>query len=284
MEDLAFDDISVKDLNLAKAPSRRKLSKTYRMSPTAERFHNSTRFVRGLMGPFGSGKSTMCCWEIMLKACAQDADQNGIRRTKWAIVRNSYPDLKSTTIQTWKDWFGDLGEIVYGSPIEFRAVFDIGDGTKVDMLVYFLALNIEKDMRKLLSLEVTGAWINEAREVSQTALINLRGRVGRYPATGQDQPGATWHGIIMDTNPPDDDHWWYSLAEKERPLSHEFFKQPGGYREAGTDGRKPAKPERRVSVLLQPDGRGLEGLDSRSCVRTVRGNPARPAGLSGVQR
>jgi hypothetical protein len=32
----------------------------------------------------------------------------------------------------------------------------------------------------------------------------------------------------MDTNPPDDDSWWYKLAEEERPEIFRFFKQPGG--------------------------------------------------------
>jgi hypothetical protein len=33
--------------------------------------------------------------------------------------------------------------------------------------------------------------------------------------------------MIMDTNPPDDDHWWYNLAEVEKPQGYEFFSQPG---------------------------------------------------------
>jgi hypothetical protein len=32
----------------------------------------------------------------------------------------------------------------------------------------------------------------------------------------------------MDTNPPDDDSWWYRLAEEERPETYRFFRQPGG--------------------------------------------------------
>lgn len=201
--------------------------KNYEWSATGHLFHNADDFVRGVMGPLGSGKSTMCCWEIMMRACLQAPDETGVRRTRWAVIRNSFPELKSTTIQTWKDWFGGLGRIVYGSPIEYTAEFGQPDGTKVNITVYFLALNLEKDMRKLLSLEVTGGWINEAREVSQAALINLKGRVGRYPSVNSG--GCTWAGIIMDTNPPDDDHWYYQLAEEIRPQSHRFFKQPGGY-------------------------------------------------------
>src|SRR5678816_4772970 len=40
--------------------------------------------------------------------------------------------------------------------------------------------------------------------------------------------GATWSGVCMDSNFPDDDHWLYRIAEKERPKGWEVFKQPGG--------------------------------------------------------
>jgi hypothetical protein len=42
----------------------------------------------------------------------------------------------------------------------------------------------------------------------------------------------------MDTNPPDDDSWYYRVAEKEKPEGWEFFKQPGGLLEVG-DGYEP---------------------------------------------
>ena len=32
----------------------------------------------------------------------------------------------------------------------------------------------------------------------------------------------------MSTNPPDNDHWWYKLAEEVKPSGWEFYRQPGG--------------------------------------------------------
>ena len=40
--------------------------------------------------------------------------------------------------------------------------------------------------------------------------------------------GCTWRGILLDTNSPDVDHWWYKLAEEDRPEGWEFFAQPPG--------------------------------------------------------
>ena len=69
------------------------------------------------------------------------------------------------------------------------------------------------------------AWINEARELPRVILDGVTMRVGRYPA--KRQGNLTFTGVILDTNPPDDDHWWYNLAEIERPEGYKFWTQPG---------------------------------------------------------
>lgn len=189
--------------------------------PTVAAFHRSHAFVRGIMGPIGSGKSTACVLEILRRAQAQLPGPDGKRRSRWAIVRNSYPELKTTTLKTWGEWCPpQFGRLTMDSPIRHHVVTK-----ELDMEVFFMALDRDEDVRKLLSLELTGAWINEAREVPKAILDALTGRVGRYPA--MIQGGATWSGITMDTNPPDDQSWWYNAAECETPHGWEFFHQPG---------------------------------------------------------
>jgi len=90
----------------------------------------------------------------------------------------------------------------------------------------FIALDTPEDVKKLLSMDLTGAWINEARETPKAILDGLTARVGRYP--GKALGGPSWFGVLMDTNPPDTDHWWYKLAEESRPEGFEFFSQPSG--------------------------------------------------------
>lgn len=94
------------------------------------------------------------------------------------------------------------------------------------MEVLFLALDRVEDARKLLSLELTAAWINECREVPKGILDALTGRVGRYPS--KLQGGPTWSGILLDTNAPDTQSWYYRAAEEDRPDGWEFFRQPSG--------------------------------------------------------
>jgi len=200
----------------------------YTPSPTLERFHASNAFVRGIRGPIGSGKSVGCCWEIWTRACEQAPDVHGVRRSRWVATRNTYAELKMTTIATWLDWFPEerFGRIVYDTPITQVLRWPLGDGTSVELEMWFLALDRPKDVKKLLSLEVTGVWMNEAREQPKAILDAASGRVGRFPA--KRDGGATWSGVIMDTNPPDDDHWWYTLAEVDTPAGFAFWSQPPG--------------------------------------------------------
>lgn len=199
--------------------------KHYYAEKTPQKFHRSDAFVRGIMGPVGSGKSVACCMEILMRACKQRANDYGIRKSRWAVVRNTYGELRTTTIKTWQDWIPqEICPIVYDSPIRGAAKILQEDGTVVDLEILFIALDRPEHVKKLLSLELTGGWINEAREIPKAILDGLTSRVGRYPNISDG--GASWSGVIMDTNPPDTDHWWYRFAEQETPVGWEFFQQP----------------------------------------------------------
>lgn len=190
--------------------------------PTVKAFHRSNAFVRCLRGPLGSGKSTACVMEIVRRAREQAPGRDGVRRSRWAVIRNSYPELTTTTIKTWEQWVPPtVGKFSRDHPPTHVIRSD-----DFEMEVLFLALDREEDAKKLLSLELTGAWINEAREVPRGILDMLTGRVGRFPPMSDG--GPTWSGIILDTNPPDSDHWLYKLAEEDRPEGFEFFAQPAG--------------------------------------------------------
>ena len=82
------------------------LDLNFENSPTVWKFLHDDSFVRGLMGPVGSGKSYGCAAEIMLRAVRQQpSPRDGIRYTRFVIVRNTYPELRTTTIKTWQELF-----------------------------------------------------------------------------------------------------------------------------------------------------------------------------------
>jgi hypothetical protein len=102
---------------------------------------------------------------------------------------------------------------------------NLRDNTRVDAEFICLALDEPDDVKKLRSLDLTTAWINEAGTIPDKIIFtDAKSRCDRYP--NPSQGGASRPGIILDTNPPDTEHWWYQLAEVLRPPDMDFFAQP----------------------------------------------------------
>ena len=201
-------------------------------------FMKDNTFFRGIRGPVGSGKSVGCCVEVFRRALQQEKSPNGVRKSRWAIIRNTNPQLRTTTIKTWLDWFpeADWGKFTWSVPYTHH--IKKGD---IDLEVIFLALDRPEDVKKLLSLELTGIWINEAREVPKSIIDACTMRVGRYHSMRDG--GPTWTGVIADTNAPEEDHWWPIMSGEVpipdhipreqakmlvKPDNWQFFTQPAG--------------------------------------------------------
>lgn len=214
----------------------------YVPSKTGAEFHQCDDFVRMVMGAFGSGKSSMCCVEIVRRACAMPPWFNGTRKSKWAIIRNTSGELKSTTLQTWLRWFEFMGDYQKREKpyLTYHHIFNDGKGV-VELEVLFLAIDNPRDFSKLKSLEVTGVWVNEACEVPNGIMGFLKGRVNhRYPPLSLCPD--YWCGIICDTNPPDTDDPIYKTYEVDKPPGHRMFKQPPGLLVEIHGDRKVYKP------------------------------------------
>jgi len=201
-------------------------------------FMKNDMFFRGIRGPVGSGKSVGCCVEVFRRALEQKKAPDGKRKSRWAIIRNTNPQLRTTTIKTWLDWFpeNDWGKFTWSVPY----THNIKKG-EIELEVIFLALDRPEDVKKLLSLELTGIWINEAREIPKSIIDACTMRVGRYPSMRDG--GPSWSGVICDTNAPEEDHWWPIMSGEVpvpdhipreqakmlvKPDNWEFFTQPSG--------------------------------------------------------
>lgn len=185
----------------------------YTAEPTVAQFHRSEAFIRGIRGPVGSGKSVGCVVEIVKRGLEQAPNRKKVRRTRWAAIRNTYPELKSTTIKTFQEWCPpNIAPIRFDVPITARMILELPDGTTADIEILFLSVDRPADVGKLKSLDLTGLWLNEASELPKAVLDMATARVGRFPSKKDGAP-LTWCGVIMDTNSMDDDHWWHDLAE-----------------------------------------------------------------------
>lgn len=200
----------------------------YAPPKTVADFMLSDAKFRVIMGPVGSGKSVGCVMEIARRAKATPAGKDGVRRSRWAVIRNTMPMLRDTTIKTFLDWMrpGVAGE---WRTTDKTFIIRFED---VEAEVMFRALDDANDVAKLLSLELTGAWINECRSVPKDIIEPLVKRCGRFPR--KNDVGEYWHGIWADTNPPNINSWWWQMMEgrdeegKPKPNNWKVFKQPSG--------------------------------------------------------
>jgi hypothetical protein len=152
------------------------------------------------------------------------AGKDGKRRCKWGVLRNTYSQLKTTTIRTWCTWFPEevFGKVKGDSPMAHIIKND-----DVELEVIFLAIESLRDVQRLKSLELTAIYVNEAqffasRELMQTFVE----RTNRYPDKHITGGSLNKPLVIMDCNPPSNRHWIYKIFEEERPDGFAIYKMP----------------------------------------------------------
>jgi hypothetical protein len=200
------------------------MSISYTAPATVGRFMLSESFVRVLVGPVGSGKTTGCLMEILRRAIEQAPGPDGYRRTRWAIVRTTLSQLKMSVLLDLLSWFRMIATYkVTDQLVVLRFNNVIAE-------IYLIPLEEEEDQKRLLSMQLTGCMINEAIELSIDLVGAIAGRCGRFPSVAEG--GPTWHGIIADTNAPVEGSDWWKVFEESRPANWDVFRQPSGLSES----------------------------------------------------
>lgn len=199
------------------------------------------------VGPVGSTKTTASVMKVAWEAAQVAKSQDGIRRSRYAVVRNTRQQLLDSTIKDWLKWYpdGQAGTFLK-TDMTFQLRFH-----DVHCDVLFRGLDDANDVRRLLSLQLTGAFMDEFREINPDIFNALTGRIGRYPdgllvphrpEWGLDHKGNPIQGCVNDngkpmkriwgsTNPPDMDTFW-----------HEYL----------------SNPAEGVNVIVQPSGLSQE--------------------------
>lgn len=180
----------------------------------------SAAFGRLIAGPVGSGKTTACLFELFRRSCEQAPASDGLRYTRWAIVRQTLKQLKDTVLKDIVSWLDGIASYKVSDNTIY---ISIGDVRSEWILI---PLDSPEDQRRLLSMQLTGAWMSEAIEMDVGLVDALAGRLGRYP--GPKLGGATWFGMIADTNMPTEGSDWYKFMEEKTPPDWQVFIQPGG--------------------------------------------------------
>lgn len=191
----------------------------YDAPPTLSTFMKSEAFGRIAAGPVGSGKTTACVMEALRRAMAQAKAPDGFRYTRFAFVRQTLKQLKDTVLKDIQSWLAGLGEWRVS---ENTFYLDFSD---VKSEWVFIPLENAEDQARLLSMQLTGAWLSEAIEMNLDVLAPISGRIGRYPSGNRGVP--SWYGIIADTNMPVELSDWYKFMT-EPPPNWQVFIQPSG--------------------------------------------------------
>ena len=218
----------------------------YHAPPTISRFLQSDAFGRLLWGPVGSGKTTGSIVEAARRMAQQgQSPQDGRRYTRFAIIRQSLKDAKATVLKDVRTWFGALADWKVS---ESTLYIEYGD-------VYsewpFIPLDEPDDVKRLLSLQLTGAFINECIETDIGLLPDIAGRLGRYP--NNELGACTWSGIWADTNAPIMNTPWANFIENPPP-EWQVFHQPGGHT---LEAENLAHLNQTAETMLLPDRKSV---------------------------
>jgi hypothetical protein len=201
------------------------MSIRYVPPPTIERFMLDDSLVRCVVGPLGSGKSMGMIMELLRRARQQVPDDNGIRHTRVACVRNTMSQLRQTVLADIQQYLQPMVHFfVTDSTVQIRAPLE--DGTTIHSDWLLIPLDTKQDVQRLLSMQLTMAWVNEFREVPFDVVSALVGRLGRYPS--RLNGGCTWFGLMMDSNPTDTDSPYYERLVINPEANWKLFHQPSG--------------------------------------------------------
>lgn len=189
----------------------------------------SDKFANFIVGPVGSTKTTASIMKIAYEAKRVAPCRDGIRRSRCAVIRNTNQMLDDTTIPDFLKWFpdGPAGTFMKTGK-RFLLRFD-----DVECEVLFRGLDGADDVRRLLSLQLTFAFMDEFREIHPDVYNALTGRLGRYPDKTMngvgpcDDSGQQIHKVFGSTNPPDADTYWEQLLT-DPPANMHVTLQPSG--------------------------------------------------------
>lgn len=199
----------------------------YVASATLARFHQSEKFFRCVVGPIASGKTSAGIMECFRRTVSQEPNADGVRPTRFAIVRNTAASLRQTTLPDILSYLAPLAmHRVADGMVRFD--FALADGTRVRSDWLLVPLEEAKDVRRLLSLQLTGIFFEELRTLDMKIITDALGRVGRYPSMALAGVEPTWDGAIAVTNPWPNGSPHHQKWEVERPEGWELFRQPSG--------------------------------------------------------
>lgn len=197
-------------------------------NPVQRRFIESKARADLFSSRMGEGKSTAISWAVFYHVRHNPG-------ARWAIIRDTWENLRATTQKTFFEWFPPG---VFGTYIESRKTFTWAEGVAQGE-VEFLGMDDPQDATKLMSRELAGFAIDEpAPAVGSAGVDQMIFDIGLSRLR---QPGMNWYGAKLAENNPDEAHWTYkrfvtdpdkdfrvwqpAQPENEKNLPDEYYAQ-----------------------------------------------------------
>lgn len=214
------------------------------VGPVAHSFVHDRAYLRTIMGPFGSAKTTTCFQAIIMAGLAQRTAPDGVKYSRGCITRPTYGQLQDTVMKDWFAWFPKTRENWNGDRMEHRLTLEIPEVATLSIEILFRACEDRKKAEQIFKgMQLTWLWPNEIDTQDPSVLEFGLPRLGRFPPASKG--GCAWYGMFADMNAPDIDNYTYDLlvnknmglpAELEQDLRDKlgrdfriaFFRQPGG--------------------------------------------------------
>lgn len=205
----------------------------FKDAPTIRRYLLSSVSVRIIVGPRESGKTVGSAAGIYSIMCTIPRCKDGIRRSRFLIIRPTYGELEQGTMKTWLDWFDEetYGKVTGSGPYIQTIRFE-----DVESEIVFLAVGDVRDLKKLRSQEFTAAWINEAQFAPLRVVTEVLDICGRYPAKIECPAWDRKKTLFLDANAPESELHWMWLMSGKTPMPRDMpedqklaYKKPPGW-------------------------------------------------------
>lgn len=199
------------------------MKKIHKPLPTHNRVHFDKREIIAVVGPWGSGKSTIGAIELAGHCRKYKCD--GL------VVRDTYPALRDSCVKKWVELFEGQGEMHMGPPPTW-----VWTNEMKGQEVLFRSAENPEDIQKFGSVEVGGAWLEEVTPglmpggafnlgMSPEVLSGVLGRIRKW---GEHERGpecapegkACNHKKLLVTAlpPPTTRHWFHKLFYDKVPF------------------------------------------------------------------
>lgn len=204
--------------------------KEYRSNPSGVAFHESKAKIKAIMGPMGSGKSTLGILEWFFMCQESDIPLRGV------VIRESYRQLKDSTKKTYEEWLGPVS-VWSEQDAMFRMTIPNYRGSVMTHELWFRHCRRAEEATNFLSTELAFIWLEECVPAFQKeqGVIGCGLPEGLFTtAVGRlRQSGAVHLLILLTFNPPSKYHWTYkqflqpTIAELADNKTEVFIQPPG---------------------------------------------------------